>query len=143
MQLHLSVREAMIAASPLTSLPPFPPPPHLQVQPGEEVSQSHGEGEEEDGGEGTAQPTPPSRPLTQSREVETRGAGGRGGLLPMLWSKGRPDPDNFSRFSPVMWPLLLSSSPLSPTSLLTSPSSFINWWNTCSTCPWSAPRIEE
>ena len=79
MQLHLSVREAMIAASPLASLLPPPPPPHLQLQPGEE---SQGEVEEEDGGE-EAQPTPPSLPLTQSREVDTRGAGGRGGALPV------------------------------------------------------------
>ena len=146
---YLSVREAMIAASPLTSFPPLPPPTHLQVQPGEVVSKSHGEKDDEDeeGGEGAAQPTPPSRPLTQSREVETRGAGGRGAPLPMLWSRGRPDPDNFSLLSLIIiWPLLLSSSPApSPIiSLLTiSPSSFISCCNTCSTCPWSAPRTEE
>ena len=143
-EVHLSVREAMIAASPLTSLLPFPPPPHLQVHPGD-VSQSHG-GEEEGGGEdGAAHPTPPSRPLTQSSEVETRGAGGRGGPpLPMLWSiRGRPDPDNFSLLSLTIWPPVLSSPSPSPISLLTIPSSFISWCNTCSTSPWSAPRTEE
>ena len=141
---HLSVREAMIAASPLTSLLPFPPPPHLQVHPGD-VSQSHGDDEEGGGEDGAAHPTPPSRPLTQSSEVETRGAGGRGGPpLPMLWSiRGRPDPDNISLLSLTIWPPVLSSPSPSPISLLTIPSSFISWCNTCSTSPWSAPRTEE